>query len=141
MLNKVISSIVLITLASNCWGMSLQDNGDGTVSDFDTGLLWQQQDDNSQRTWGSAVGYCNGLTLAGKTDWRLPEVKELVSIVDYRVYFLSIDNTFFQGTNATFYWSASSFASDSADAWSVSFTDGSIRANIKTSSQYVRCVS
>lgn len=44
------------------------DNGDGTVTDTATGLMWQQQDDGSSRNWSSALTYAEGLTLAGYAD-------------------------------------------------------------------------
>ncbi len=59
------------------------DNGDGTVTDLATGLTWQRSDDGTGRNWGQALAYAEGLTLAGHTDWRLPNAKELQSIVDY----------------------------------------------------------
>lgn len=58
------------------------DNGNGTVSDNATGLMWEQ-DDHASTGWANAVATCEGLSLAGRTDWRLPNVKELHSIVDY----------------------------------------------------------
>jgi hypothetical protein len=62
---------------------SFQDNGDGTVSDQATGLMWQQADGGKGRDWEDALAYAEGLRLAGYTDWRLPNAKELQSIVDY----------------------------------------------------------
>lgn len=60
-----------------------QDNGDGTVTDHATGLMWQQADDGTGRNWEDALGYAEGLELAGYSDWRLPNAHELQSIVDY----------------------------------------------------------
>ena len=59
------------------------DNGDGTVSDLATGLMWQKADDGIPRDWQEALEYAENLELAGYTDWRLPNAKELQSIVDY----------------------------------------------------------
>jgi hypothetical protein len=59
------------------------DNGDGTVTDAATGLMWQQADSGLGMDWGQALALCEGLTLAGHDDWRLPNVKELQGIVDY----------------------------------------------------------
>jgi hypothetical protein len=59
------------------------DNGDGTVSDLATGLMWQQTDDGVARNWEEALAYAENLELANYTDWRLPNAKELQSIVDY----------------------------------------------------------
>ncbi|MFI3243197.1 MAG: DUF1566 domain-containing protein [Akkermansia sp.] len=60
-----------------------KNNGDGTISDYATGLMWQQADDGKARNWQDALAYAEALTLAGKSDWRLPNAKELQSIVDY----------------------------------------------------------
>jgi hypothetical protein len=60
------------------------DNGDGTVTDRATGLLWQKADDGVTRDWQDALAYREELVLAGLGDWRLPNAKELHSIVDYR---------------------------------------------------------
>jgi hypothetical protein len=59
------------------------DNRDGTVTDRATGLTWQQADDGQGRDWPTALAYCAGLDLAGHRDWRLPNVKELQTLVDY----------------------------------------------------------
>lgn len=61
----------------------LVDNGDGTITDLATGLMWQQGDDGVPRDWQAALAYAEGLGLAEYTDWRLPNAKELQSIVDY----------------------------------------------------------
>jgi len=58
--------------------ISLQDMGDGTVLDHSTRLRWQQGE-NKATTWMGALVGCEGLTLAGATDWRLPNYKELFS--------------------------------------------------------------
>jgi len=59
------------------------DNGDGTISDLATGLMWQQRDSGTAMDWSAALAYCENLDYAGYDDWRLPNVKELESIVDY----------------------------------------------------------
>ncbi|MBT7402117.1 MAG: DUF1566 domain-containing protein, partial [Bacteroidetes Order II. Incertae sedis bacterium] len=59
------------------------DNGDGTVTDLATGLMWQQADDGNTRDWEDALEYAEGSSRGGFGDWRLPNSKELQSIVDY----------------------------------------------------------
>lgn len=59
------------------------DNGDETISDLATGLMWQKADDGNSRNWEDALLYANNLQLSNKNDWRLPNAKELQSIVDY----------------------------------------------------------
>ncbi|MEA2003061.1 MAG: DUF1566 domain-containing protein [Actinomycetota bacterium] len=59
------------------------DTGAGTVSDLATGLIWQQDDSGEGMEWSEALGYCFSLDVGGSSDWRLPNAKELQSIVDY----------------------------------------------------------
>ncbi len=62
---------------------SFMDNGDSTVIDKATGLQWMKADSVTGMNWQAALAYCENLTLAEHTDWRLPDAKELQSIVDY----------------------------------------------------------
>jgi hypothetical protein len=59
------------------------DNGDGTVIDRATGLVWTKADSGRGMNWQDALAYAESLSLAGKDDWRLPNAKELQSIADY----------------------------------------------------------
>jgi hypothetical protein len=59
------------------------DNGDGTVTDRATGLMWTKADSAQPKRWPDALAYAESLELAGHGDWRLPNAKELHSIVDY----------------------------------------------------------
>ena len=59
------------------------NNGDGTISDLATGLMWARADSGRTMNWQQALAYCENLKLAGHDDWRLPNAKELQSIVDY----------------------------------------------------------
>ena len=59
------------------------DNGDGTVTDQATGLMWTQHDSGQGMNWEQALKYAGNLTTGGHDDWRLPNAKELQSIVDY----------------------------------------------------------
>ncbi len=61
-----------------------KNNGDGTITDLNTGLMWQKTPDFVKRTMTESQAYAEGLTLAGYTDWRLPTIKELFSIADFR---------------------------------------------------------
>ena len=59
------------------------DNGDSTISDNATGLMWMQNDSKIGMTWENALSYSENLQYAGYSDWRLPDAKELQSILDY----------------------------------------------------------
>ncbi|MCP3850919.1 MAG: DUF1566 domain-containing protein [Gammaproteobacteria bacterium] len=123
-------------------GPVLADNGNGTVTDFATGLTWQQSDahNGSDRTHSAAITYCDDLSLAGG-GWRLPAIKELSSIVDLRRTGPSVDLNYLPSTKSSLYWSASSYAYDSNNAWLVNFNYGYVAAfNLTNNTFYVRCV-
>jgi hypothetical protein len=112
------------------------DNGDGTVTD--TGLTWQQETAPDMYTWAEALQYCEGLELGGETDWRLPNVRELESIVDFGRYNPAIDPVF--SAESSWYWSSSSSVGGPSRAWHVSFTDGRVSHGGKDGACYVRAV-
>jgi len=60
-----------------------EDNGDGTVTDNATGLMWMQNDDGEGMVWEDALSYAEDFEYADHKDWRLPNAKELQSILDY----------------------------------------------------------
>ncbi len=62
---------------------SFVDNNDDTISDLATGLMWQKSDDGISRDWQEALAYAESSETANYSDWRLPNAKELQSIVDY----------------------------------------------------------
>lgn len=59
------------------------DNGDGTITDLATGLMWLQEDSKEAMLWQDALAYGEAFTFAGYSDWKVPDAKELQSIVDY----------------------------------------------------------
>jgi len=131
--------------------MTYTVNGDATVTDNVTGLVWQRCSAGlngsncsvgsvETRTWANAITYCEGLDLAGHTDWRLPDEYELQSIVDYGRYNPAIDTTAFPGTNSSGYWSSSTYAHDTFYAWYVPFYKGTVYYSSKDFTFYVRCV-
>jgi len=60
-----------------------EDKGDGTITDNATGLMWMQDDDGEGMVWEDALDYAEGFSFANFDDWRLPNAKELQSILDY----------------------------------------------------------
>ncbi len=123
---------------------NLINNGD-TVTDTETGLIWQLDDDNIsfKKNWGDALSYCKGIDHADYDDWRLPTLEELRSIVDYGNSEPAIYIDYFSkdSTQSGFYWSATTKVKQMGYAWSVNFIIGeSSSGTKKTSTNYVRCV-
>lgn len=121
------------------------DNGDGTITDGITSLVWQKQDDDTTRTWDSALSYCEGLNLASAQDWRLPDIKELKSILDSTVDFPAIDQTFFPGNKTTsdwLFWSSTTAPSNPGNALPVGVYHGYVFNGFSKTGidVYVRCV-
>ncbi len=106
-------------------------NDDGTTYDANTGLTWVSIPDSGKMTWEQAVEYCENLTFAGYDDWRLPDAKELQSIVSYDGSYPAINQNYFTCTELEenenyYYWtSTSAYFSDMApeydSAWYVAF--------------------
>lgn len=121
---------VIYVRGNNTYGINdFLDNGNGTISDNSTGLMWTQDDNGEGVTWEDALRYAEKREIAGYDDWRLPDVKELQSIVDYTrspgtTNSASIDPLFncTEITNEAgqvdypFYWSSTTHANWSAVA-------------------------
>jgi alpha-tubulin suppressor-like RCC1 family protein len=130
MLRKLILLILTsVFLPIYCQAGEFTDNGNGTIQDLRSGLMWQQTDDGIAKSWPDALNYCNSLVLSGYSDWRLPNVKELVSILDISPLDIdepAIDNDYFIGTQPSYYWTSTSVADGPVNAWYVSFYGGGI---------------
>lgn len=91
-------------------------NGDGTVTDTVTGLMWQQAD-GGEMTFASARLYTDTLTLAGHADWRLPDAQEAFSIMDLGTLNPALDLGAFAPTVAEYWWSSDRQANDTSRVW------------------------
>ena len=123
------------------------DNFDGTVTDNLTGLIWLKNANCSGgRTWHQALTYCNTLAsgMCGLNDgsvagqWHLPNRKELFSLIDYSRYGPALPQGHpFTNVQSSFYWSSSTNADGTDDAWVVGMNSGNVYDGSKTSSYYV----
>lgn len=117
-----------------------KDNNNGTVTDNFTGLTWQKIQAQNTMTWEEALSYASTFSLAGKSDWRLPNIKELQSLNDEKLSLPSIDNTFFPGLATGRFWSSTSSINSSTKAWDLNTEFGIVSYSEKTAKDYVLLV-
>jgi len=96
--------------------------GDSVVEDSVTGFMWQGTYP-SQKTWWAAFQYCENLTYAGYSDWRLPNINELTSLVSYEQ---SNPASEFPDMPASYFWSSTFYAYDTSHAWEINFKNGEV---------------
>ena len=133
------------------------DNSNGTVTDNFTGLIWLKNanctdtvggviSSHGSLNWANALTWSNALAsgACGLTDastagqWRLPNRKELKSLLDRSQYNPSLPSGHpFTGVQSKYYWSSSTYAGDSTYAWNVSMGGGGVNYLIKTYNGYV----
>jgi murein DD-endopeptidase MepM/ murein hydrolase activator NlpD len=117
-----------------------RDNGDGTIIDVTTGIMWQQTETKAM-TWEKALAFCENLNLGGHHDWRLPNIRELSSLVDDGRHDPSINTAYFPGCRPAEYWSSTTNALYPAFGWYVGFDDGRVHGGgEKGRCHYVRAV-
>ena len=133
-----------------------KDNGDGTVKDNLTGLIWLKNADAfGWRTWEQALADSNtlasgsaGLSDGSKAgDWRLPNRNELLSLIDVAYYAPALSSASgksqwasgdaFDDVQSNYYWSSSTNSHDSTYAWYVHLAGGHVYVEVKTASYYV----
>lgn len=119
------------------------DNGNGTVTDSLTGLMWTKNANlaGNYMTWYQAVDYCNNLTQGGYTDWRLPNLNELESLINDDVANSAtwLNNQGFTNVQSDGYWSASTNACYPSVAWIVRMDYGRVSYDDKSSIIYYYC--
>ena len=114
------------------------DNGDGTVTDTTTGLMWMKNANLRHMTWETAVAYCDNLVTNGYSDWRLPSVAQDGGKAELDTLFRvggapsgkwnGPKGTPFVRVQDDCYWS-SSYTSNSACAWYVFMYYGKVHVS------------
>ena len=112
-------------------------NGDVIVTDTKEGLIWQKTYE-AHKTWQEALDYCEDLTYAGYSDWRLPNKNELSSLINYEKS--GAPYSYFPDMPRSGFWSSSTLSDDTDRAWGVGFYYGNVGYNDKRNDSYVRCV-
>ena len=153
-----ISSLLLMFVASSAWAVypvldtgdpnertcnpkSYTDNGDGTILDNVTKLEWQKQPNTTYKTWLNAFTYCSALVfpLGSHSDWNLPTVKELATLVDYSRSNPAIDPLFGMTAN-TRYWTEDNRVQTTGYAWLLDVSYGWVNYETTSSALPVRAV-
>jgi hypothetical protein len=143
--------ILLVLVLADYAVASYTDHDDGTVTDNGTGLMWQKcsagQDylscsgSATRKVWADALAFCNNLDdLGGWTDWRLPDVIELKSLIDISLYDSGINTIYFPNTALLDYWSSTTYVTQTDHAWFVYIPAGVVGNWGKDDELYVRCV-
>jgi hypothetical protein len=114
----------------------------GTVYDTKSKLTWQQTVSSTTYTWAAAKTYCAGVSASlGDTGWRLPTIKELMTILDVsQATAPMIDPNSFPGTPSATFWSSSPVGGSPSNAWGVDFKNGYAGSRAVSTTYNVRCV-
>ncbi len=132
-------------------------NGDGTVTHTPTGLMWTQCNVGLTGAacatpaavgaatffgWTQALLAAQSSTVGGYLDWRLPDIKELQTVIELNCFNYAINQTVFPGTITTIgrTWSSTTLATITQNAWFVDFFDGTLDAVVKGSGYPIRLV-
>jgi hypothetical protein len=121
------------------------NRGDGTISDNLTGLVWAQNANlpNGAKTWQGAINYVAGMNAGtnpnlGYTDWRLPNINELESLLNAQLFNPALPQGHpFANVQSDYYWSSTSWADSTDGAWVVDIGSGLVAEGDKTGSTYV----
>lgn len=122
------------------------DNGDGTVIDNLTGLEWIRSPhllsgNTGPMEWNNAIDFCNDLNYSARSDWRLPNIREIESLLNYGsgswgdepYEWLNSNETPFVGVKDDAYWSSTPYFTSVDAAWGIYMTHGAIAAENKSS--------
>lgn len=122
-------------------GERFVDNGNGTVNDSQTGLMWLKDAGAIGRTeWSNAVEVCESMHFGSYSDWRLPNARELESLVSYSTNSPPVSPDVFDNVKFTqdaAYWTSTTFAEDSDQAVECHFDTACQYPQYKTNSRYV----
>lgn len=105
--------------------------------DIYTGLMWVRDSGNTVSSWGDGITACESSTVGGFTDWRMPTITELLSLLDFGganpPY--TYPNPFLGSYNASF-WSSTTQKGTDTSAWGINYYAGSMNPGAKSSSTY-----
>jgi hypothetical protein len=109
-----------------------KDLGDGSVLDTATGLAWESASGTQTYTWQAALARCESLTTGGHGDWRLPNIRELASLIDYSRHMPAVDPRFAVSAAYMAYWSSSAYLGWGSTAAIINTYYGTLNGASKT---------
>ena len=118
----------------------LSNFASAAVLDRETGLVWEKVPSTSTFNWLGASTHCVVLNAGGRKGWRLPTIQELASLIDPTASSPSLPSGHPFFVQLSFYWSASTFASNATNAWFVSFFNGLVGFDDKSFTYLAWCV-
>lgn len=124
----------------------LTDNGDGTVSDNTTGLMWAKDgnglgcNSGGLLSFANAITWANGLSFAGHTDWRMPTIREAHTIINFSGFNPPVYNPPFVNMKPETYWTSTPHPLWSANGYYISYFDGRTTSQDKANALYVMAV-
>jgi hypothetical protein len=151
---KINSTAAMVTVTATAAVLvgKYSDNGDGTVTDPATGLTWMRcsmgqtwtsgacTGTTNTYTWSQAMALTGASSFAGNSDWRLPNIRELQTIVDRTRFGPVLDSTAFPNTPSLFAWSATRLAANPNNAWKLHLSGGLSTNAGQSESNVVRLV-
>ena len=115
--------------------------GDEAVLDKETCLVWEQSPNTTTRTWTQALAYCFMKKVGGRKGWRLPTIEELATLVDDTQSNPALPSGHpFSNVQSSWYWSSTTTANSTANAWYVYFVNGNVNVINKGNYGFVWCV-
>jgi hypothetical protein len=146
-LKQLIFWIIILILPCLLQAKPYTTTGNEEVGDDLTGLIWLKSWNSDWSTnrvdWHGAMNYCENLNFANASDWRVPNIKELSSIISRTHTNPAIDNVAFNwGDHQSIYWSSTPhYGSGANRAWVVNFVEGTVSTESTSCSQcFVKCV-
>ena len=134
---NVLAQTCISTIDETTATANFTDNGDGTISDTTTGLMWMQcsvgqtllnglcTGDATELNWQQALLFAHGYQFADFDGWRVPNIKELSTIAERQCVRPAINETLFPNTPSDDYWTSTPSLLDADRAWVVAFFNSS----------------
>lgn len=136
-----------LLLANNKTRFVIKGSGlTAKVIDRATGLMWASNgnggggDYGGDNTWAEAIGIANNLSFAGRSDWRIPNIKEWFSLGDFSIMNPAINSTFFPNVGTDKYWSSTTLYHDTNLAFLYNTYYGTIEEAAKVAEHRMLCV-